>query len=83
MNRQVSIGGPIALVVFGAIMYFALNAAIPGFEMKTIGMILMAAGAVWLVVGLILGTRSRGTVTRERAVRNGNGVDREISTEDR
>lgn len=69
MNRSVSIGGPIALMVIGAVMYFALQPSeAGGFDLRTLGVILGAGGLVWLLISLFLGTRkeetSVGTVTK-------------------
>ncbi len=47
------IGGGIFLFVIGAIIYFALNVNIAGIEESTLGLILMAAGAVIAVLGLL------------------------------
>lgn len=52
--RFLNIGGPIALAVIGAILYFAINVDTSGFELSTIGLIMMIAGAVWFVVGIAL-----------------------------
>lgn len=63
--RVVNLGGPIALGVVGAILYFAMSDMIPGLDSKMVGLILMGAAAVWLVLGLIA-NRPRSTVTTER-----------------
>ena len=47
------IGGGILLFVIGAIIYFALNVNIAGIEEGTLGLILMAAGAVIAILGLL------------------------------
>lgn len=61
MNRSVSIGGPILLLVIGAIMYFALEESeAGGFDLPTVGLILGAGGLVWLLISLFLGTRNEG-----------------------
>ena len=64
--RVVNVGGPIALGVVGAILYFAMSDMIQGVDTKMVGLILLAAAAIWLVVGLIA-NRPRSTVTTERA----------------
>lgn len=71
MNQRniANIGGPIFLAVLGAILYFALtDTYVAGISLTTVGIILIAAGAIWLVLGLILG-RPRETVTQERVDR--------------
>lgn len=49
-----SIGGGIALIVIGAILAFAVRDAVPGVDLVIIGYICMAAGAVGLILGLVL-----------------------------
>ena len=63
--RVVNIGGPIALGVIGAILYFAMNDVIPGLDSKMVGLIHMGAAANWLVLGMIT-NRPRSVVTTER-----------------
>lgn len=68
-----AIVGGIILFVLGAIISFALEINLPGVDGGTLGMILMVAGAVLFVVGLLLALRSRRTVvntasTPERTV---------------
>lgn len=81
--RAARIGGPVALMVIGAILRFAIANAVPNVDLGMIGLILLVAGAIWLVLELILG-RPRSTATAERTVvqRDGAGsdevVDREI-----
>jgi Zn-dependent protease with chaperone function len=47
------IGGGIFLVVVGAIVRYALNVNIGGIEEGTLGLILIVAGIVMVVLGLI------------------------------
>lgn len=63
--RVVNVGGPIALGVVGAILYFAMSDMIPGVDTKMVGLILLGAAALWLVIGLIA-NRPRSMVTTER-----------------
>ena len=44
--RYVNIGGPVALGVIGAILYFAMSEMLEGVDTKMIGLILMAAAAI-------------------------------------
>ena len=72
MSRSARIGGPIALAIIGAILYFAVSDLVEQVDLKMIGLILMIAGAVWLVIELIV-NRRRSAVTSERtAVRDPN-----------
>lgn len=52
--RFLNIGGPVALAVVGAVLFFAVNVDFSGVEVSTIGLILMVAAAVWFVVGLVV-----------------------------
>lgn len=62
-----SIGGGIFLIVVGAILAFALNFQVGGIDIHLIGYILMAAGVIGLVIGLVLLTRRRSTVSTSRS----------------
>lgn len=57
-----AIVGGILLFVVGAIARFALEIDLPGVDSAVLGTILMVAGAVLFVVGLLLALRSRRTV---------------------
>ncbi|KRB37903.1 DUF6458 family protein [Microbacterium sp. Root180] len=61
-----SIGAGIALFAIGAILAFAVNVEFEYVNLDMIGYILMAAGAVIFVVGIVLMARRRSaeTVTR-------------------
>jgi Domain of unknown function (DUF6458) len=48
-----TIGGSIFLIAVGAILYFATNLHVAHVNIDTVGLILMIAGAVGLVLGLI------------------------------
>ena len=73
--RYVNIGGPVALGVIGAILYFAMSEMLEGVDTKMIGLILMAAAAIWLILGLVM-ARPRSSVTTERT--NPAGTEREV-----
>lgn len=62
-----SIGTGIVLFVIGAILAFAVNVDIAGVDLDLIGYILMGAGVIVFLLGLILMTvrRNRGTETIE------------------
>ena len=60
------IGGSIFLLALGAILSFAVRDAISGVDLVTIGYILMAAGALGIVLSLVInGQRSRAIEDRE------------------
>jgi len=65
-----SIGSGIALFVVGAILTFALNFDTGGINLDLIGYILMGAGVVVFIIGLVLAMRKRQSVTTVRS-----GVD--------
>ena len=62
------IGVSILLMAAGAVMTFAVEVEnAEGFNINTIGIILMVAGAIGLVTSLVVfGPRARGTVVDER-----------------
>lgn len=61
-----SIGAGIALFVIGAILAFAVQVDVPGISLDLIGYILMGAGVLVFLIGLIFLFRRRqsDTVTR-------------------
>jgi hypothetical protein len=46
----------IVLAAAGAILYFAVNAAVQGIDLAMVGMILMVVGAIAILVSLIQGS---------------------------
>lgn len=58
-------GGSIALIAIGAILSFAVQDSIQGIDLVVAGYILMAAGAIGIVLSLILNAQ-RGAATRRR-----------------
>ncbi|WP_332664223.1 DUF6458 family protein [Aeromicrobium sp.] len=48
------IGGSIFLLALGGILAFAVQDSIEGVELTTVGYILMAAGALGIIVSLII-----------------------------
>lgn len=58
-----TIGTGIVLIVLGAILTFALNVELEFVNLDLIGYILMIAGAVVVVLGLILMATRRGRAT--------------------
>ncbi|GAA2083454.1 hypothetical protein IDH50_05305 [Aeromicrobium tamlense] len=57
-------GGSIALIAIGAILAFAVTDAINGIDLTMVGYICMAAGALGIVLSLIVNSR------RDHAVRD-------------
>ncbi len=68
------IGVSIFLLALGAILAFAVEASVSGLDIHVIGYILMAAGALGLLLTmLVFGRRDSvgtGVVTEERVVRD-------------
>lgn len=69
-----SIGAGIALFAIGAILAFAVNVQVDWVDLDMIGYILMGAGAIVFVLGLVLLVRRRQseTVTRTAVDPGGN-----------
>ena len=68
-----SIGSGIVLFVIGAILTFAVNVDLGGaINLDLIGYILMGAGAIVFIIGLVLMFRKRQSVT---TVQNGVNAD--------
>ncbi|PFG31576.1 DUF6458 family protein [Paramicrobacterium agarici] len=66
-----SIGVGIFLIALGAILTFAVNVDVQYVDLDMIGYILMAAGVVVVIIGIVLAFRKRKTVVTRR-----DGVDR-------
>jgi heme A synthase len=79
--RAVNLGGPIALIVLGLILALAVSDRISGVDLGLIGWILAAAGAIWLVLSLVL-ARPRTSVTEVRETRGDQGVHRQEYRDD-
>ncbi len=62
-----AIVGGIILFVLGAIARFALEIDLPGVDSGMLGTILMVAGGVLFLVGLLLMLRSRRTVVNTQS----------------
>lgn len=73
-----TIGTGIVLFVIGAILAFALNVQVEWADLDMVGYILMGAGVVAFLVGIILMARRRRTdvVTRSDATPAGGHVSR-------
>jgi hypothetical protein len=53
----------IILIVIGAVLTFALNVQLDWVNLDLVGYLLMGAGAVVLIIGLVLMTRKRQSIT--------------------
>ena len=62
------IGVSVFLLAVGAILAFAVTDAIQGVDLTAVGYILMAAGAVGLVMTTLVFGRRRGGIAEERVV---------------
>ena len=73
------IGVSIFLLALGAILAFAVNATVSGLDIAVIGYILMAAGALGIVLFLaVFGPRNRrDAVVRDETVVRDRGVIRD------
>ncbi|GGI47373.1 cytochrome c biogenesis protein CcdA [Agromyces flavus] len=61
-----SLGLGIVLFAIGAVFAFALNVAVDWINLQMVGYILMAAGAVVIILGIILLVRRRSAVSTSR-----------------
>jgi hypothetical protein len=61
----VTIGTSIFLLAAGAILYFAVDVDVSGIELATVGIILMACGALGLVIALVLSAQAGRRGPRE------------------
>jgi hypothetical protein len=59
-----TMGIGIALLAIGAILSFAVRDSVPGIDLSMVGYILMGAGALGLLIGLV--TARRGEVVERR-----------------
>ncbi|OYO09827.1 hypothetical protein CGZ98_11880 [Enemella evansiae] len=62
--RAARLGGPIALIIIGLVLALAIRDSISGVDLVMIGWIAAGAGAVWLLLELVM-NRPRSTRTRE------------------
>lgn len=60
------IGIGILLIAVGAILTFAVHATVSGLDIRTVGVILMAVGALGLLLDLVILMPRRRHVTREQ-----------------
>ncbi|MDJ0335801.1 DUF6458 family protein [Salinibacterium sp. G-O1] len=65
-----SIGTGIVLFIIGAILAFAVNVQVEAINLQLVGYLLMGAGVLVFIIGLVLMMRRRQSVTTVRS-----GVD--------
>jgi membrane-bound ClpP family serine protease len=85
MENSMSIGSGIALFVIGAILTFALNFEVEWINLDLVGYILMGAGVVIFIIGIVLMTRRRQAVSTTRSAvdpASGEQVTRRTSQSD-
>jgi uncharacterized membrane protein len=78
-----SIGSGIALFVIGAILAFAVNLQVDFVDLRLIGYILMGAGFLIFVLGLVLMARKRQSVSETRSAvdpASGEAIQRRTTT---
>ncbi|TFD62536.1 hypothetical protein E3T39_00855 [Cryobacterium suzukii] len=63
-----SIGLGIFLLVVGAILVWALDVTVTGVDLQLIGYILLAAGALVTILGIVLMTRRRNSTSTTRTI---------------
>jgi nitrate reductase gamma subunit len=63
-----SIGLGIFLLVVGAILVWAVDFTVTGVDLQLVGYILVAAGALVTILGLVLMTRRRNSVSTTRTI---------------
>jgi Domain of unknown function (DUF6458) len=66
--RTGGIGGSLVLIALGAILYWAVSVEAEGFNLNTIGLILMIVGVVGLILTLIMTASATETDRRDRGV---------------
>jgi hypothetical protein len=65
---MMSIGLGIFLLVVGAILVWAVDLTVTGIDLQLVGYILLAAGALVVVLGLVFMTRRRNSVSTTRTI---------------
>lgn len=63
-----SLGLGIVLFAIGAVLAFALNVAVDWINLQMVGYILMAAGLVVIILGIVLLARRRSSVSTSRSM---------------
>lgn len=60
-----AIGSGIFLIALGAIMAFALNESVDAVDLQLVGIILMVAGAIGIIISLIVNRQRANTTHHE------------------
>lgn len=68
-----AIGSAIVLFVLGAILAYGVEVDVEGLDLNTIGLILMAAGVIGGVVGLMMSMSRRRRSTTQEVQRTADG----------
>jgi hypothetical protein len=79
-----SLGAGIFLLAVGAILAFAINVDVPGIDLTVVGYILMVAGALGIILGIVLLTRRHRSVATTRTAvdpATGDQVRRDVRDE--
>lgn len=76
-----SIGLGIVLFVIGAILAFAINLDVSGIDLQMIGYILMGAGVVIVLIGIVLLAVRRRSVSSTSVRNDPRTGDREVRSE--
>ncbi len=63
-----NIGVSIFLITLGAILTFAVHVSTTGFDINTVGVILLVVGSAWLLLSLVLLANRRTAAARSNAV---------------
>jgi hypothetical protein len=63
LGANMGIGVGLVLVAIGAVLAFAVHAVVSGVDIRTVGVILMAVGAVGVVIELAIFAPRRRSVT--------------------
>ncbi|MEI5584639.1 MULTISPECIES: DUF6458 family protein [unclassified Agromyces] len=63
-----SLGLGIVLFAIGAVLAFALNVAVDWINLQMVGYILMIAGAIVIILGIVLLARRRSSVSTSRTM---------------
>jgi len=65
-------GPPLVLMALGLILWLAVDAALAGISVQTVGIVLTAVAVVWLLIELVqsraVPARRRATVVRDEPV---------------
>lgn len=62
-------GPPLVLITIGLVLWLAVNAAVAGISIQTIGVILAIVGVVWLIIEMVQARGpGRRAVVREQPV---------------